>query len=450
MGNPSKNYDKQIKAILDRLKSLEDKLFPPGPPGPPGPTPDPTNPPTKPTEGKVKEWGANKDPSTWSVVKMRDNPALSKVVDDQAINVATDFTSDATAQQYIDYYKYIQGNPIPPPPPPDPTHVCPSGQHWDEATQTCIDNSVTPPPPVGGGTVDAEGIQMLYQDDPSKKEQQWFSKTGDKSRLDGKGARKDLGNGVIQVTPDPGTHPASARVYIRTTNPKAFDEPSQMKIGTDWAKMAQLGYMLDPFDYCDAEVSGYYKITKSSADDQFTFYWRGGAHSHNPFPAQCVACCNKVQIEMKDVSPRSAKEYHHDQSPSGYAWNDTVKAKFDLKSELGGSMVGKMLGQKMCMYNVKDSTGKVTSVVMQLWVDTASKDLPKPDLSKQNWRLFVEYIDDGTNWPDPENPAYIKECNAKKGQMITWGGPYIALRLDDNIWEMHNLSVRPIVPVRVS
>ncbi len=87
---------------------------------------------------------------------------------------------------------------------------------------------------------------------------------------------------------------------------------------------------------------------------------------------------------------------------------------------------------------------------MELWVDTASKDLAKPDLSKQNWRLFVEYIDDGTNWPDPANPAYIAQCNAKKGQMITWGGPYIALRLDDNDWTMYNLSVRPILPQRVS
>lgn len=414
-----------------------DTTTPPPPPPPPGPV-------TKPTEG-VEQLKGNKDPNTWKVVHMKDNPALFKVVDDKGLNITVEFTTQAIAQQYIDWAKSQVGVVVTPPPPPPVDHGCLPTQHWDEATQSCVDN---PPPPIGG-SVDAEGIQMLYADDPTKIQQQWFSKTGDKARLDGKGTRKDLGNGVIQITPDPGTHPASARVYIRTTNPKAFDEPSQMKIGTDWAKMAQLGYMLDPFDYCDAEVSGYYKITKSSADDQFTFYWRGGAHSHNPFPAQCVACCNKVQIEMKDVSPRAAKEYHHDKSPSGYAWNDTVKEKFDLKSELGGSMVGKMLGQKMVMYNQKDAAGNVTSVVMQLWVDTASKDLATPDLSKQNWRLFVEYIDDGTNWPDPQNDAYIAECNAKKGQMITWGGPYIALRLDDNIWEMHNLSVRPILPTKL-
>jgi hypothetical protein len=37
--------------------------------------------------------------------------------------------------------------PPPPPPPPPPVHTCPTGQHWDEAQQKCVDDDVTPPPP---------------------------------------------------------------------------------------------------------------------------------------------------------------------------------------------------------------------------------------------------------------------------------------------------------------
>jgi hypothetical protein len=74
--------------------------------------------PPKPTEGIPQpEKGANQDPNTWSVVPMRDDPTKFKVVDDKGINVAVEFTTQATAQQYIDYYKaiFVPGPPAPPP-----------------------------------------------------------------------------------------------------------------------------------------------------------------------------------------------------------------------------------------------------------------------------------------------------------------------------------------------
>jgi hypothetical protein len=78
----------------------------------------------KPAEGKVKEpsgWGANKDPATWTITNMRNFPALFKVVDDKGVNVATDFSSQRTAQAYIDYNKSIYKEPDPEPEPePEP------------------------------------------------------------------------------------------------------------------------------------------------------------------------------------------------------------------------------------------------------------------------------------------------------------------------------------------
>src|SRR6478735_12686926 len=73
---------------------------------------------------------------------------------------------------------------------------------------------------------DEEGILKFYVDDPAKEEQKWFlSKDGPKSkphskRLDGKGPRKVLDDGTIQVTHESGSK-GTARIYIYTTNPKA-------------------------------------------------------------------------------------------------------------------------------------------------------------------------------------------------------------------------------------
>ncbi len=72
--------------------------------------PDQPKPPVlKPAEGTyvVKEggWGALQNPNTWKVVNMRDYPELFKIVDAPGKNVATNFTTEALAQQYINYFK---------------------------------------------------------------------------------------------------------------------------------------------------------------------------------------------------------------------------------------------------------------------------------------------------------------------------------------------------------
>jgi K319-like protein len=476
-----------------------------------GPCPD------LPSEGKPQpEKNGNKDANTWKTTKMVGikYKGQYKVVDDKNVNIAVEFKSQATAQQYIDHYKCAQstpqitkaiikpvppqiptgatftldgnsstaaagatiitytwtqtkGNPVVLPTPTSPTVGITTGDTeevlefklivtddkgtMDSATISVnVSNAVitptpTPTPiPVGGR--DIEGIQMLYPDDPTQSAQQWFlSKYGpNDARVSGKGARKIISGNIVEVTPDPGTHPASARIYIRTTNPSALDQNKQLESGKDWAKMAKQKYMVGPEDFRNCEVTAYYKITKSSAEDEMTFYWMGGAHpSGDTWPLQCIACCNKAQIKM-DMTPRAAKEYHHFASPDGYAWNPKSPL-FDLKSALGGTMVGKMIGQKLVMYVIDNPDGTPKEVHLKLYVDTQSKGLDKPNYDIQKWDLFCEWIDNGSNWPDPKNAGYITNCNAKKGQMISWGGPYVALRLDDNIWQLHSLSIRPII-----
>ena len=70
---------------------------------------EPQPPIIKPAEGsyviKPGGWGAGENPNGWKIVNMRDFPELFKIVDPADRNVATNFATEAIAQQYIDYFK---------------------------------------------------------------------------------------------------------------------------------------------------------------------------------------------------------------------------------------------------------------------------------------------------------------------------------------------------------
>ena len=80
-------------------------------PGTPEPEPEPPAPPA-PTEGRIKDWGGdiNKGARSWKVVKMKDNAKLYKVVDAKGTNIADLFSSTDTAQAFIDYHVFKQGD----------------------------------------------------------------------------------------------------------------------------------------------------------------------------------------------------------------------------------------------------------------------------------------------------------------------------------------------------
>jgi K319L-like, PKD domain len=399
------------------------------------------------------EKGGDKNPHTWRVTAMTKNPNWFKVVDSSQVNIAVEFTTRAAAQQYIDHFIYVYDHQTPPQPPVD--HGCTATQHWDEAQQKCVEN----PPPQPGGAKDLEGIQMLYTDDVSKAAQQFFlSREGpNHARVDGKGVRKVNPDGTVQITPDSGTNPASARIYVFTTTSDHSIE-AQLVLGKDWNKMISLsdadgvnrgGWMVTNQDYRDVEVTQYYKIPTIKTDDEMTMYL-GGHHPSGGFPDQCVSSCYKAQIQTKDCTTRAAIEWDHYNSPSNYAWWDGKQDLVDLKSELGGSMAGKLIGQKWVRYNEIGADGKVKAVHMELYVDLASKDLSKPDFTKQNWRLMNEWVHDGTNWPTkPADNAREAGCNAAGIKMPYFGSDSISIRFDESPWILYALSVRPILPKKI-
>jgi len=96
----------------------------------------------EPTHGTIKEggWGGNPDANTWQIINhQKTNKHLFKIVDNLQKNIATDFPTKETAQNFINWYKT---HPFPPVPdvPPDPAH-----------------NMIDP-----NAKTDAQGIVMLY------------------------------------------------------------------------------------------------------------------------------------------------------------------------------------------------------------------------------------------------------------------------------------------------
>ena len=74
--------------------------------------------PPLPPDGRPQpEKGANPDPNTWSTKQMTNPPTQWKVVDNNDTNVADQFNSQSSAQQYIDHYK--AAGPVTPVTPPD-------------------------------------------------------------------------------------------------------------------------------------------------------------------------------------------------------------------------------------------------------------------------------------------------------------------------------------------
>lgn len=127
-------HDIAVELLID----LSGKLDPP--------------PPIEIEHGYVKPggWGAKQDPATWSVTNMKDPPEQFKVVDDNGINVATNFKTKAGAEAYVKEAKQAG--------------QCPTGQHLDPATNKCVPDS---PPPSGGNDKDQFSIAKIHKDKPS-------------------------------------------------------------------------------------------------------------------------------------------------------------------------------------------------------------------------------------------------------------------------------------------
>jgi hypothetical protein len=283
---------------------------------------------------------------------------------------------------------------------------------------------------------------MKYPTNPDKANQSWYMEDDNLEHqervvIDAKTCRT-ISKGVFELTPDTSKSPASARINVRTTNPKAFDEETQLKIAKDWQNMATKGYMVGPEDFRNWEATIYYKVTHIDDKDEMSIYGRGGKHPSGGFPGNCTSCCYKLQVRT-DGTARFAKEYHHANSPDGYVFSDDNPKWGDPKFSIG-SVLNKIIGMKAIVYDVKLPDGKI-GVKLETYVDVQSQgDRTK----KQDWKLINEVIDEGT-LPDPKDKGHIKACKAVPHQILQWGGPSVTFRIDNCTVEVQKASVREII-----
>jgi hypothetical protein len=282
--------------------------------------------------------------------------------------------------------------------------------------------------------VDQFGVKKLYGSDPAKTSEDWFmGNLNSDARVEIDGAISEISAGVWEGRVTSSMNPASFRINVRTTNPNAFDIGVQLPLGSNWANRKTAGYTVDARDFRNVEMTGYWKVTQWSDDDEYSFYSHGG-HNTDGWPEACLGTQYKGQIQRAG-NPRFAKEYHHLTGNTGYVFR-TTGTKFTISARNNI-----WVGQKVCVYDTKDSSGK-TVVKCEVWCDETGD----ADASKQNWRLMQELVDDGA-WGEPSQTGYISNCHAVAQQQFLWGGPSATFRIDNVIVQTKKFSIRNILAV---
>ena len=261
--------------------------------------------------------------------------------------------------------------------------------------------------PTSGGTDDF-GIKKIYGTKPGGEE--WYIDMQDPTSDE----RFNPQN-TITKNSDGSWKMKSSKVRMGVYTSSGY---SSSKIPTlDHSKIASKGYMLDPNDWKNIEMTMYTKVNEAGSDDNFAPYSRGGRHTGGGSPEGCEGSAYKGDLFFSG-KVRFAKEQWH----VSYVFTDYKSGTTSIK--------GEWVGFKFMLYNFQEN-GK-TAVKMELWLD------------KNDDGTFVkvdEKVDRG-GWGNAG-----RECNGAPDQIITWGGPIATFRWDTATdVDFKHLSVREIQP----
>ena len=254
---------------------------------------------------------------------------------------------------------------------------------------------------MGGTGVDKFGIKELYPTKPGGDE--WFMNMDDpnvdKDRFTTKDAITKNKDGSWKVKDD------QIRMNVFT---KSGYNPEKIKTYNQKV-LATKGYMQDPNDWKNVEITGYVKLNDRDSNGYFSWYARSGRHTHNEAPngenQECEGTGVKPRIYYNG-NTASVKELWHNE---GYAVTNRITGSTD-------DLEGRWIGIKTVIYDVKLSDGS-TAVKQELWVDEKN--------DKTSWRKVNEYLDRG-GWKADSNI-----CGGSKDQIILWGGPVATFRWDN-------------------
>lgn len=262
----------------------------------------------------------------------------------------------------------------------------------------------TPTPTPSAAVVDGFGVTMLY---PTKAQGETWSLAAD-PRAD---RRFDP---QLTITPNADgswkIQSTQVRMDVATSSGYSLNSSSTQ----DRTVLAARGYMQDPNDWKNVEITGFVKVNAGGADSHITWYVRGGRHSDS-VPCEGSAYKGSLTSDGRMRFQKESWHVYYDQDP--YA-------------SVSSSYMGRWIGFKAIVRNV--TLNGVPAVHMEGWLDENADGV--------TWKKVYSVDDDGS-WAG--NSTY---CGGTDDKMIlSWGGPYATFRWDDSSdVDFKWLSVREI------
>lgn len=279
----------------------------------------------------------------------------------------------------------------------------------------------------GSSAVDILGVRMLYPTKPGGEqwildpiESQKTLRVGKESRFDPQCSITQNADGSWQMR--------ATKVRMNVYTSSGY-HPERI-ITYDQLELEKKGYMQDPNDWKNVEITGFVKvngIVDPNADDSFSWYARGGKHTAS---RQCEGTSYKGDLFYSGAT-RFAKEQWHNK---GYSFTKKVASTVPL--------LGRWIGFKFVVFNKihheerrKSNSQDSISAVLQSWISK--------DGDKNNWTKVDEFVDTG-GW----GKEGCRCGSPRPDQLISWGGPIVTFRWDGlNDVDFRDLSVREIEPV---
>jgi hypothetical protein len=378
------------------------------------------------TETKISGAGGGSSADTGSSAEPSVSLSFVNLTEGQTLTGSLTFTVKASDHTKVNNIKaYVDGTTLLKEEKYDPydfplkTSSFSTGKHTLDAVATLKDGSTvtksisvvfgestsTTTSTSSSSTTDKFGVSMIH---PTKSNgEQWFINMSDPasdSRFDPKSTITQNSDGSWNIK--------STKVRMNVFTSSGYDSG---KITTyNQQELAKKGYMQDPRDWRNVEMTGFVKVNSASTNDNFAWYARGG--KHNDSNGGCEGTSYKGGL-FYDGKARFAKEQQH---PNGYSFTKSLSVT--------DSLYGKWIGFKTVMYN--NAQG---NVVLQMWLNENS--------DKVTWKKVYEHVDSGGWGSDGDM------CGGSPDQKVTWGGPISTFRWDSatNV-DFKWMSVREIQP----
>ena len=264
-----------------------------------------------------------------------------------------------------------------------------------------------------GSGLDKFNVTMIY---PTKEDgEEWYMISSDHEFDERLGQPFDERLGEPYSTPS-----GDIRYNVETTDYANASETNDIS-AIDHSGLDKRGYITSQNDWKNVEMTGYINAKKvSDADEDLIWYVRGERHTEDY--EGCLGTAYRGYLTY-DGHTRFVKEQRH--HSTGYVPIEEIPNV--------GSIIGKMVGMKMIVYNFEQN-GKV-NVNMEMWLDRNNDG---------NWTKVDQWIDSG-DWGDQG-----RICGGESDQIITWGGPIATFRIngveDTSDIEVEKLSIREIEP----